>query len=153
MEKKLKIAVSVLFLLLFGAFIAALKIVDVRAIGPAGTSVGLATLNGWTHTVLNKVVTTLLGSPEIFDKISDLSILAAAAVAGSFVFKLPDMIRAGTLSASPLPYLAGFCSALVCGLLAIRLVRLLMKKDAFVYFAYYCAAVGLLTVAVSMIKG
>lgn len=80
-------------------------------------------------------------------------LLSIPAVAGSFVFKLPDMIRAGTLSASPLPYLAGFCSALVCGLLAIRLVRLLMKKDAFVYFAYYCAAVGLLTVAVSMIKG
>ncbi len=98
MEKKLRIAVSAMFLLLFGAFIAALKIVDVRAIGPAGTSVGLATLNGWTHTVLNKVVTTLLGSAEIFDKISDLSILAAAAVAGSFgLVGLIQLIRRKSL--------------------------------------------------------
>ena len=84
MEKKLKITISVMFAALFGAFIAMLKIVDVQPIGPAGTSVGLATLNGWVHTALDKLTAGLLGSGELFDKVSDLTLLAAFAVAGSF---------------------------------------------------------------------
>ena len=84
MEKKLKITISVMFTLLFGAFIAMLKIVDVRPIGPAGTSVGLATLNGSAHEMIGKLTTLLVGSGELFDKISDLALLAAFAVAASF---------------------------------------------------------------------
>ena len=84
MEKKLKITISVMFALLFGAFIAMLKIVDVRPIGPAGTYVGLASLNGSAHELIGKLTTLLVGSGELFDKISDLALLAAFAVAGSF---------------------------------------------------------------------
>ena len=84
MEKKLKITISVMFAALFGAFIAMLKIVDVRPVGPAGTSVGLATLNGSAHELIGKLTTLLVGSGELFDKISDLTLLAAFAVAASF---------------------------------------------------------------------
>ena len=58
MEKKLKITISVMFAALFGAFIAMLKIVDVRPVGPAGTSVGLATLNGSAHELIGKLTTS-----------------------------------------------------------------------------------------------
>ncbi len=80
-------------------------------------------------------------------------LLSIPAVAGSFVFKLPDMLEEGRFTAAPLPYLAGFLAALVSGWLAIRLVRLLMKNGSFRWFAVYCAAVGALTVALSLIKG
>ena len=84
MEKKLKITISVMFAALFGAFIAMLKIVDVQPIGPAGTSVGLASLNGWVHSAIGKVTGMLPLPAGLFDKISDLTLLAAFAVAGSF---------------------------------------------------------------------
>lgn len=76
MEKKLKAAIAALFAALFGACIALVKLVDVQPIGPAGTSVGMATVNRYVY--------NLLGSNELFDKISDLTILAAFGVAGTF---------------------------------------------------------------------
>ena len=98
MEKKLKIAVAALFAALFGAFIAMLKIVDVQPIGPAGTSVGLATLNGGAQVLLGKLTGLLPVSPELFDKISDLTLLAAFAVAGSFaLIGLIQLIRRKSL--------------------------------------------------------
>ena len=98
MEKKLKMTIAVMFTLLFGAFIAMLKIVDVQPIGPAGTAVGLATVNGAVHTLLDKLTTSLLGSAAIFDKISDLTLLAAFAVAGSFgLIGLIQLIRKRSL--------------------------------------------------------
>lgn len=94
MEKKLKITIAVMFTLLFGAFIAMLKIVDVQPIGPAGTSVGLATVNGSVHTLIDKLTVGLLGSGALFDKISDYAMLAAFAVAGSFgLIGLIQLIR------------------------------------------------------------
>ena len=84
MEKKLKIAIAALFTALFGAFIALLKIVDVQPIGPMGTNVGLATLNSKAYILLSKVTAQLPVGPDMWDKISDLMLLAAFAVAGSF---------------------------------------------------------------------
>lgn len=98
MEKKLKFTIAAMFAALFGAFIAMLKIVDVRPIGPAGTSVGLAALNGKAHELIGKLTTLLLGSGELFDKISDLTLLAAFAVAGSFgLIGLIQLIRRKSL--------------------------------------------------------
>ena len=98
MEKKLKITIAVMFAALFGAFIAMLKIVDVQPIGPAGTAVGLATVNGAVFNLLNGLTQKLLGSGELFDKISDLTLLAAFAVAGSFsLVGLIQLIRRKSL--------------------------------------------------------
>lgn len=84
MEKKLKATITVMLTLLAGAFIAMLKIVDVRPIGPAGTLVGLATVNGWVQGTLQKLTGMLPVTAEMWDKLSDLALLAAFAVAASF---------------------------------------------------------------------
>lgn len=78
-------------------------------------------------------------------------LLSIPAVLGAAVFKLPDLAGAA-LRENLLPYLIGFVTAAVCGYLAIALVRTLMKKGSFRYFAVYCAAVGLLTVILSIVK-
>lgn len=78
-------------------------------------------------------------------------LLSIPAVAGSFVFKLPDLLEAGLQAASPLPYIAGFAASVLSGYLAIRLVRLLMQRNSFRYFSYYCAAVGAVTIVLSLI--
>ena len=98
MEKKLKATITVLITLLFGAYIAMLKIVDVRPIGPAGTAVGMATVNGWVQNMLTKLTGLLPVTPEMWDKLSDLSLLAAFAVAASFgLVGLIQLIRRRSL--------------------------------------------------------
>ncbi|MBQ3091616.1 MAG: undecaprenyl-diphosphate phosphatase [Clostridia bacterium] len=78
-------------------------------------------------------------------------LLSIPAVAGSFVFKLPDLLEGGMVAASAAPYIAGFVASVVCGYLAIKLVNLLVKKNSFRYFSYYCAAVGVLTIILNLI--
>lgn len=78
-------------------------------------------------------------------------LLSIPAVAGSFVFKLPDLIGAGIPGGSPIPYIAGFFSAAVSGYLAIKTVSLLMKRNSFRYFSYYCATVGIITIILNII--
>jgi len=94
MEKKLKIAIAAVFAALFGACIALVKLVDVQPIGPAGTEVGMATVNRAVFNLLQQLV----GSGELFDKISDLAILAAFAVGASFgLVGLIQLIRRKSL--------------------------------------------------------
>ena len=46
--------------------------------------------------------------------------------------------------------LLGMLVAMVTGYFAISLLRWLVKKDKFGYFAYYCAGVGVITMIVSI---
>ena len=77
-------------------------------------------------------------------------LLSIPAVLGATVFKLPDLMNGG-LSGHLLPYAVGFVTAAVFGYLAISLVRTLMKKNSFRYFAVYCLAVGLLSIILSIV--
>jgi undecaprenyl-diphosphatase len=78
-------------------------------------------------------------------------LMSIPAVLGAAVFKLPDMLDEGIAAANALPYAAGFLSSAICGYLAIRIVKALMKKGSFKFFAVYCAAVGLITVVLNLI--
>lgn len=70
------IAFSACSLLLFGALILLLGCVDVRAIGPLDSSVGLASLNG--------AVRDLIGESSLWYDISEVSGLLSLAVAAGF---------------------------------------------------------------------
>ena len=72
------IAFSACSLLLFGALIVLLGCVDVRAIGPLDSSVGLASLNG--------AVRDLIGESPLWYDISEVSGLLSLAVAAGFAF-------------------------------------------------------------------
>lgn len=72
----LLIALSALSLLLFGALILLLICVDVRAIGPLDSSVGLASLNG--------AVRDLVGESPFWYNLSEVSGLLSLAVAAGF---------------------------------------------------------------------
>ncbi|MBR4876014.1 MAG: undecaprenyl-diphosphate phosphatase [Clostridia bacterium] len=78
-------------------------------------------------------------------------LLSIPAVAGSFVFKLPDLLETGIMAASAAPYVAGFIAALISGWLAIKLVNLLVKRNSFRYFSYYCAIIGAVTIILNLI--
>ena len=76
-------------------------------------------------------------------------LLSIPAVLGATVFQLSDIATAA--SDSLLVYAIGFVTAAVFGYLAIRLVRLLMKKNSFKYFSIYCLIVGLLAIVLSLV--
>ena len=83
------------------------------------------------------------------------------AVKFSFLLSIPAVLGANLLSLikalgegvnwSLVPHcLLGMLVAMVTGYFAISLLRWLVKKDKFGYFAYYCAGVGVITMIVSI---
>lgn len=72
-------------------------------------------------------------------------LLAIPAIAGAAVLQVPDLSAdLGTIGAGPLAL--SFATALVAGILAIRLLVALLRRGAFHQFAPYCWAVGLATI-------
>lgn len=78
-------------------------------------------------------------------------LMSIPAVLGATLLELVDAIKAG-VDASLIPaYLFGMIAAMVSGVLAIGLLRMIAKKTRFGGFAYYCWVVGVLTVILSLI--
>lgn len=57
-----------------------------------------------------------------------------------------------SLGISPWVLLCGFVAAFISGTLACRWMIRLVKNSKLIYFAYYCVAMGLLTIVVSFLK-
>ncbi len=73
-------------------------------------------------------------------------LLSLPAVLGATLLELLDALQT-TVDAALIPqYLLGMAVAAVSGYFAIRLVNLLASKGKFGAFAYYCWAVGLITI-------
>ena len=90
MKNKTKYSLAALFGVLAIAWIALIKCVDVAAIGPAGTSVGLSRLNQAVH--------DLTGVHMLWYDITDwLGILAVLAVAAMALLGLVQLIRRRSL--------------------------------------------------------
>lgn len=78
-------------------------------------------------------------------------LMSIPAVLGATLLELVDAIKAG-VDASLIPaYLFGMIAAMVSGVLAIGLLRIIAKKTRFGGFAYYCWVVGVLTIILSLI--
>ena len=78
-------------------------------------------------------------------------LMSIPAILGANILSLVDALQAG-IDTSLLPvYLAGVAAAMVSGLIAIKIVKLISQKDRFGSFAYYCWAVGLLVIILSII--
>ena len=80
-------------------------------------------------------------------------ILSIPAILGANILSIKDAVDAG-INWSEMPmYLIGVAVAAVTGYLCIRLLKMIADKGKFGAFAYYCWAVGLLTMALTFIKG
>ena len=78
-------------------------------------------------------------------------LLSIPAVLGASVFELPDALSEGWSAQLFWPCAAGFFAALVSGYLAIRLLRLLVRRNSFYWFSIYCAVVGAITIACNLL--
>ena len=78
-------------------------------------------------------------------------LLSIPAVIGANILSLKDAIDAGIDWASVPAYLVGVAVAAVSGYACIRLLRYIADKGRFGAFAYYCWAVGALTLALTIL--
>lgn len=78
-------------------------------------------------------------------------LMSIPAVLGATLLELTKAIKTG-IDASLIPaYLFGMVAAMVSGVLAIGLLKMIAKSKRFGGFAYYCWIVGALTIILSMI--
>ena len=78
-------------------------------------------------------------------------LLSIPAVIGANILSLKDAIEAGIDWASVPAYLVGVAVAAVSGYACIRLLRYIAEKGRFGAFAYYCWAVGALTLVLTIL--
>ena len=68
------------------------------------------------------------------------------------ILSLADAAKTGINWAEVPVYLVGVVTAAVVGYLCIRLLRFIADRGKFGAFAYYCWAVGVLTLVLNVIK-
>ena len=78
-------------------------------------------------------------------------LLSIPAVLGANILSLKDALEAGINWGEVPVYLVGVVIAAVVGYLCIRLLKMIADKGRFGSFAYYCWAVGLLTLVLNII--
>lgn len=79
-------------------------------------------------------------------------LLSLPAVLGANLLSFIKAIGSESIHASLIPaYLLGMLAAMLSGIAAISLMKLIAKKSKFGWFAYYCWGAGLLTIIFSLI--
>ena len=79
-------------------------------------------------------------------------LLSIPAVLGANILSIGDAVKAGVNGAEVPMYLVGVVTAALVGYLCIRLLKYVADKGRFGAFAYYCWAVGILTLVLQAVK-
>ncbi|MCQ5131089.1 undecaprenyl-diphosphate phosphatase [Butyricicoccus faecihominis] len=81
-------------------------------------------------------------------------IMSLPVVLGANILELADAIKApAAAGAVPLYiYIVGILVAMIAGLAAIKMVRMVSKSGHFRPFAVYCALIGVITIVVTLVK-
>ena len=80
----------------------------------------------------------------------------------SFILCIPAVLASGLVEFKAametdiiipvLPLIVGVVTSAIVGVFAIKLLQILMKKDLFKYFGFYCLALGFITTLISEIE-
>lgn len=79
-------------------------------------------------------------------------LLSIPAILGANILSLKDALEAGIDWAQVPVYLAGVAVAAVVGYGCIRLLRMIANRGKFGWFAYYCWAMGILTLVLQFVQ-
>ena len=80
-------------------------------------------------------------------------LMSIPAILGANILSLKDAMEAGIIWGDVPMYLVGVAVAAVSGYACIRLLKMIAAKGKFGAFAYYCWAVGALTLIMTMVRG
>ena len=78
-------------------------------------------------------------------------LMSIPAILGANILSIKDAIETVVWSEVPV-YLAGVLVAAIVGYACIRLLKMIAEKGKFGFFAYYCWAVGILTIVLNAIQ-
>ena len=79
-------------------------------------------------------------------------LLSIPAILGANILSLKDAVEAGIIWADVPVYIVGVVVAAVSGYFCIRLLKMIADRGKFGAFAYYCWAVGVLTLILTFIQ-
>jgi undecaprenyl-diphosphatase len=71
-------------------------------------------------------------------------------IIGASALMLMDWIEAGTTGTGILPLIAGFTAAYISGFFACKWMINIVKKGKLIWFAVYCAIIGLISIFISI---
>ena len=116
-----------------------------------GVGQAIATCPGISRSGMTITVGCFVGFDRKF-AVRFAFLLSIPAVLGANILSLKDAVEAGVDWSQVPVYLIGVATAAVSGYLCIGLLRRIANKGKFGAFAYYCWAVGLLTIVLQLIK-
>ena len=116
-----------------------------------GVGQAIATLPGISRSGMTITTGCFVGFERKF-AVRFSFLLSIPAVLGANILSLKDAAEAGINWGEGPMYLVGVITAAVVGYICIRLLRMVAEKGRFGAFAYYCWAVGLLTLLLNAIK-
>ncbi len=116
-----------------------------------GVGQALATMPGISRSGMTISAGCFLGFERSF-AVRFSFLFSIPAVLGANILSLKDALEAGVDWAAVPVYLAGVVASAVVGYACIRLLKLIAKKGRFGGFAYYCWAVGLLTLLLNLFR-
>ena len=79
-------------------------------------------------------------------------LMSIPAILGANILSLKDALETGIIWSEVPIYLVGVAVSAVVGYLCIRLLKMIAEKGKFGFFAYYCWAVGALTLVLTILK-
>ena len=116
-----------------------------------GMGQALATLPGVSRSGMTITAGCFVGYERQF-AVRFSFLLSIHAVLGANILSIGDAVAAGINAAEVPMYLVGVVTAAVVGYLCIRLLKYVASKGRFGAFAYYCWAVGVLTLVLQAVK-
>lgn len=123
-------------------------LVDVLAVGAAQA---VATCPGISRSGTTITVGCFMGFKRSF-AVRYSFLMSIPAVLGANILSLKDALEAGIIWPEVPTYLVGVLVAAVTGYACIRLLKYIANKGRFGAFAYYCWAVGLLTLILTFVQ-
>ena len=116
-----------------------------------GVGQAIATLPGISRSGMTITTGCLLGFERSF-AVRFSFIMSIPAILGANILGLKDAMEVGIIWSEVPMYLAGVVTAAVVGYLCIRLLKMIAAKGKFGFFAYYCWAVGIVTLILNAIR-
>ena len=115
-----------------------------------GVGQAIATLPGISRSGMTITAGCFVGLERRF-AVRFSFLLSIPAILGANILSIGDAVEAGICWAEVPMYLVGVIVAAVSGYLCIRLLKMIAEKGKFGAFAYYCWAVGVLTLVLNAI--
>ena len=116
-----------------------------------GVGQALATLPGVSRSGMTITAGCFVGYERQF-AVRFSFLLSIPAILGANILSIGDAAAAGINTAEVPMYLVGVVTAAVVGYACIRLLKYVAEKGRFGAFAYYCWAVGVLTLVLQAVK-